>query len=126
MVGSNVNLKLSNHKLNNSENSEQLKEHLSIFDKKLKSLANTIKDNYIRKYVLEYFLEKISELTPHTNRKNKNYFVKKAKSLETTKKHFKESNDDCIEDIDDWCYQMDIPEQEDRVTALFLKFLKEH
>lgn len=41
-------------------------------------------------------------------------------------KHFKESNDDCIEDIDDWCYQMDIPEQEDRVTALFLKFLKEH
>ncbi len=63
---------------------------MAIFDKKLKSLANTIKDNYIRKYVLEYFLEKISELTPHTNRKNKNYFVKKAKSLETTKKHFKE------------------------------------
>lgn len=40
--------------------------------------------------------------------------------------HFKESNDDCIEDIDDWCYQMDIPEQEDRVTELFLKYLKAH
>ena len=41
-------------------------------------------------------------------------------------KYFKESNDDCIEDIDDWCYQMDIPEQEDRVTALFKFFLKEN
>ncbi len=64
---------------------------MAIFDKKLKSLANTIKDTYIRKYVLEYFLEKISELTPHTSKKNKNYFVKKVKSLETTKKYFKES-----------------------------------
>ena len=40
---------------------------LAIFDKKLRAIANTIKDDYIKKYVLEYFLEKISELTPHTN-----------------------------------------------------------
>ena len=32
---------------------------LAIFDKKLRSIANTIKDNFIKKYVLEYFLEKI-------------------------------------------------------------------
>ena len=31
---------------------------LAIFDKKLRFIANTIKDEYIRKYVLEYFLEK--------------------------------------------------------------------
>ena len=27
------------------------------------------KDDYIKKYVLEYFLEKISELTPYTSQK---------------------------------------------------------
>ena len=64
---------------------------LAIFEKKLKSIANTIKDEYIKKYVLEYFLEKISELTPHQSfRKNSNY-VKKTKSLDLTKKHYKES-----------------------------------
>mgnify|MGYP001433698441 CR=1 FL=1 len=63
---------------------------MAIFDKKLKSIANTIKDNYIKKYVLEYFLEKISELTPHTNQNKKNYF-KKPKTLEKTKRYFNES-----------------------------------
>ena len=64
---------------------------MAIFDKKLRSIANTIKDNYIKKYVLEYFLEKISDLTPHTSQNKKISFVKKTKSLETTKKHFNES-----------------------------------
>ena len=64
---------------------------MAIFDKKLRSIANTIKDNYIKKYVLEYFLEKISELTPHTSQNKKNYYVKKTRSLEMTKKHFNES-----------------------------------
>ena len=64
---------------------------MAIFDKKLRLIANTIKDDYIKKYVLEYFLEKISELTPHTTHNKKNYFVKKTRSLESTKKHFNES-----------------------------------
>ena len=64
---------------------------MAIFDKKLRSIANTIKDNYIKKYVLEYFLEKISELTPHTTRNKINFSVKKIRSLEKTKKHFNES-----------------------------------
>ena len=64
---------------------------MAIFEKKLRSLAYTIKDEYIKKYVLEYFLEKISELTPHTTQKQKFNFRKKTKSLETTKKYFKES-----------------------------------
>ena len=64
---------------------------MAIFDKKLKSIANTIKDEYIKKYVLEYFLEKISELTPHTSQNKKNFYSKKTKSLESTKKHFNES-----------------------------------
>jgi len=64
---------------------------MAIFDKKLRSIANTIKDEYIQKYVLEYFLDKISELAPHINSSKKFNYIKKAKSLETTKKHFNES-----------------------------------
>ena len=64
---------------------------MAIFEKKLKQIANTIKDDFIRKYVLEYFLEKISELTPHSNQNNKKFYVKSTKSLASTKKHYHES-----------------------------------
>ncbi len=64
---------------------------MAIFEKKLRSIADTIKDNFIKKYVLEYFLEKIAELTPYSNKNNQKYYIKKTKSLETTKKYFKES-----------------------------------
>ena len=64
---------------------------MAIFEKKLRSIANTIKDDYIRKYVLEYFIEKISGLTPYTNQNQKNSYAKKTRSLEKTKKYFNES-----------------------------------
>ena len=64
---------------------------MAIFDKKLRSIANTIKDDFIKKYVLEYFLEKISDLSPHTSHNKNRKFKRSIKSLETTKKHFKES-----------------------------------
>ncbi|MBD1167524.1 DNA primase, partial [Pelagibacterales bacterium SAG-MED09] len=64
---------------------------LAVFEKKLRSIANTIKDDFIKKYVLEYFLENIAELTPHSNQNKKKFFVKRTKSLDTTKKHFNES-----------------------------------
>ena len=59
---------------------------MAIFEKKLRSTANTIKNNFIKKYVLEYFLEKIAELTPHSNQDKNKFFVRKTKSLDTTKK----------------------------------------
>ena len=77
-----------NHYKKNTKNDPS---SMAIFDKKLRSIANTIKDNYIKKYVLEYFLEKISELTPHTSQNKKSFYVKKIKSLESTKKYFNES-----------------------------------
>ncbi len=64
---------------------------LAIFEKKLRSISNTIKDDFIKKYVLEYFLEKIAELTPHSNEKQKRFYVKSIKSLASTKKHYNES-----------------------------------
>ena len=79
---------LFNHYKKNTQNNPS---SMAIFEKKLRFIANTIKDNYIKKYVLEFFLEKISELTPHTSQIRKNFYSKKTKSLEFTKKHFKES-----------------------------------
>ena len=64
---------------------------LAIFEKKLRSIASAIKDDFIKKYVLEYFLEKITELTPHSNQNKKKFFVKRTKSLDKTKKHYNES-----------------------------------
>ena len=40
---------------------------------------------------LEFFLEKISSLTPHSNVGKKQFYTKKVKSLQSTQKHFNES-----------------------------------
>ena len=64
---------------------------MAIFEKKLRTIAATIKDDFIKKYVLEFFLEKISSLTPHSNIGKKQFYTKKVKSLQSTQKHFNES-----------------------------------
>ncbi len=66
---------------------------LAIFEKKIKAIAYSIKDEFIKKYVLEFFLEKISLLTPNSNQnKNKNFYnYKKVKSLKSTQKYFNET-----------------------------------
>ncbi len=64
---------------------------MAVFEKKLRLIAYTIKDNFIKKYVLEFFLEKIAELTPHSNQNKNKFSVKKTKSLESTKKLYNES-----------------------------------
>ena len=54
--------KISIHKFifsHYKKHTENSPSSLAIFDKRLRSIAHTIKDDYIRKYVLEYFLEKI-------------------------------------------------------------------
>jgi DNA primase len=77
-----------NHYKKQTENNPS---SMAIFEKKLRSIANTIKDNFIKKYVLEYFLEKISSLTPHSNLGKKEFYSKKIKSLQSTQKYFNES-----------------------------------
>ncbi|WP_440917377.1 DNA primase [Candidatus Pelagibacter sp.] len=77
-----------NHYKKNTQNNPS---SMAIFEKKLRSIANTIKDNYIKKYVLEYFIEKISGLTPYTSQNRKNFHTKKTRSLDKTKKYFNES-----------------------------------
>ena len=64
---------------------------MAIFEKTLRSIANTIKDNFIKKYILEYFLEQISLLTPHSNSRKKKFYSRNEKSLKTTQKYFNET-----------------------------------
>ena len=64
---------------------------LAIFEKTIRTIANSIKDEFIKKYVLEYFLEKINSLTPNANQSKNKTFYKKAKSLKSTQKHFNET-----------------------------------
>ena len=63
----------------------------AIFEKKLRGIASNIKDTFVKKYTLEYFLEKVSDLTPNINSKfNKNYKTF-PKSLAKTKSYYNET-----------------------------------
>ena len=63
----------------------------AIFEKKLKSIASGIKDKYIKKYVLDFYLEEIFKLSPNLDRKAK--FIKKTpiRSLKSTQKYYNET-----------------------------------
>jgi len=63
----------------------------AIFEKKLKFIASTIKDEYIKKYVLDYYLEEISKLSPNLTRKSKYKQTTKARSLKSTQKYYNET-----------------------------------
>jgi len=77
-----------NHYLKESDENPSSR---AIFEKKLRSISSTIKDEYIKKYVLEYFLDKIFELTPNINKKNKKIFNVKTKSLKSTQNYYNET-----------------------------------
>ena len=64
---------------------------MAVFEKKLRQIANSVKDDFIKKYVLEYFLENVAELTPYSNQNNNKFYKKRVKSLESTKKYYNES-----------------------------------
>ena len=64
---------------------------MAIFEKKLRLIANTIKDQFIKKYILEYFLEQIASLTPYTNNNKKKFIKNKTTSLKVTQKYFNDS-----------------------------------
>ncbi|MDA9720946.1 DNA primase [Candidatus Pelagibacter sp.] len=63
----------------------------AIFEKRLRELSSNIKDSFVKKYTLEYFLEKISQLTPNINSKFSNNFKIFPKSLAKTKIYYNET-----------------------------------
>mgnify|MGYP001316761141 CR=1 FL=1 len=48
---------------------------LAVFEKKLRYISNSIKDEFIKKYILEFFLKDLDQLTPYTNNKGKKYTI---------------------------------------------------
>ncbi len=64
---------------------------LAILEKKLRYISNSIKDQYIKKYILDFFLGKISQLAPNLS-KGKQFTIKHVASLTETKKIYNESN----------------------------------
>ena len=63
----------------------------AIFEKKLRKISSIIKDDLMKKYTLEFYLEKLSELTPNQNNKKIIYKKKIQKSLNSTQKYFNDS-----------------------------------
>ncbi len=63
---------------------------LAIFEKRLKDITKQIKDELIRKYILDFFIGKINELAPNLT-KGKQFAIKHVASLSVTKKLFNES-----------------------------------
>ncbi len=63
----------------------------AIFEKKLREIASNIKDSFVKKYTLEYFLEKISELTPNINSKFRKNYMESPKSLAKTQSYYNET-----------------------------------
>ena len=78
---------LFNHYRNQSTNSPS---SLAILEKKLRNIANSIKDELIKKYILDFFLGKISNLAPNLS-KSKQFAIKHVSSLTSTKKIFNET-----------------------------------
>ncbi len=63
----------------------------AVFEKKLKSIVSTIKDEYIKKYVLDFYLEEISKLTPNLYRTRKYNNNINTRSLKSTQKYYNET-----------------------------------
>ncbi len=63
----------------------------AIFEKKLREIASNIKDSFVKKYTLEYFLEKVSKLTPNINSNFSKNYMKSPKSLDKTKSYYNET-----------------------------------
>ena len=78
-----------NHYINNSKKTPT---ELAMIEKKLTNLANSIDDDIVKKYVLGYFLDQLSNFLPYkVNFNHKNYKTKNVKSLEITKNIYKET-----------------------------------
>ena len=77
-----------NHYYKEVENNPSSK---AIFEKKLKSIASGIKDEYIKKYVLDYYLEEISKLSPNLNNNKKFNQKINTRSLKSTQKFYNET-----------------------------------
>jgi len=99
--------KISVHKLifeHYKKESSSSPSALASLEKKFKSIANTVKDSVVKKYILGYFLENLAKYSPGTIFKN---FKKSSfnfyKPLDKTKKLFKDTESFSSTDIKEFC-----------------------
>ncbi len=64
---------------------------LATLEKKLRKIANSIKDQFIKKYTLEHFLSKLLEFTPNLTSKISKKSFNEKNSLNITQKYYNES-----------------------------------
>ena len=77
---------------------------LASLEKKLKSIANSVKDNVVKKYILGYFLESLAKHSPGSVFKNSNKpIIDFNKPLDKTKKLFKDTENFSSVDIKEFC-----------------------
>jgi len=77
---------------------------LASLEKKLKGIANSVKDNVVKKYILGYFLESLAKHSPGTVLKNSNKpFIGFNKPLDKTKKLLKDTENFSSVDIKEFC-----------------------
>ena len=77
---------------------------LASLEKKLKGVANSVRDSVVKKYILGYFLESLAKHSPGTIFKNSNKsFIGFSKPLEKTKKLFKDTENFSSIDIKEFC-----------------------
>ena len=77
---------------------------LASLEKKLKDVANSVKDNVVKKYILGYFLESLAKHSPGIVFKNSNKsFIGFNKPLDKTKKLFKDTENFSSVDIKEFC-----------------------
>ena len=74
---------------------------LAVLEKKLRFISTTIKDQYIKKYILDFFLGKISEFTPNLS-KGKQFTIKHVASLSATKQIYNETNSITKEELQEF------------------------
>ncbi len=74
---------------------------LAILEKKLRGISSTIKDEFIKKYVLDFFLGKISQFTPNLSI-GKKFAIKHVFSLSSTKKIYNETKSLSKEELQEY------------------------
>ncbi len=77
---------------------------LASLEKKFKSIANSVKDSVVKKYILGYFLESLAKYSPGTAFKNLNKSsINFSKPLDKTKQLFKDTESFSSIDIKEFC-----------------------
>ena len=77
---------------------------LASLEKKLKFIANSVRDSVVKKYILGYFLENLEKYSPGIIFKNSTKsFVVIQKALDKTKKLFKDTENFSSIDIKEFC-----------------------